>query len=383
MHKNDKVVALILAAGFSSRMGNFKSLLPLGSDTVIAYTVKHLREAGIDDIRVVVGHRSEELMPVLSSLNVMPIFNANYAGEMYVSILTGLRTFSAEAGAFFLLPCDIPLVKRHTIKAILRKYYSSDAAIIYPTFRDERGHPPLITARCFSDILSWNGPGGLRTVLEKFTFAEVEVADQAVIMDMDTPEDYEIVRNYFAGQGIPALLECEAILKKFKTPSKAIRHGQAVAKVAGGLASHLKAAGLQINGQLVVAGSLLHDMAKHKVVNHARRGARMLHSIGYPAVANVVGTHMDLQFKQADQVNENALVYLADKLVMHDQFVGLDIRRENARNKFAGDSAALISVEQRMCIAQIIQDKIFNALGITNFGEIDLWQEESQWRPCI
>lgn len=60
-----KISGLILAAGFSSRMGRFKPLLPLGGSTATERAVKSLRDGGIEDVRVVVGWRTEELVPVL------------------------------------------------------------------------------------------------------------------------------------------------------------------------------------------------------------------------------------------------------------------------------------------------------------------------------
>jgi molybdenum cofactor cytidylyltransferase len=63
MCRQDKIVALVLAAGFSSRMGEFKPLLQLDGITVIERAVTGFRWAGISDIRVVVGHRADELIP--------------------------------------------------------------------------------------------------------------------------------------------------------------------------------------------------------------------------------------------------------------------------------------------------------------------------------
>ncbi|MGI6225278.1 MAG: nucleotidyltransferase family protein, partial [Peptococcales bacterium] len=83
--RTNKLVALILAAGYSSRMGDFKPLLSLDSEYVITRTVNSLRAAGIADIRVIVGYRAEDLLPVLSSLGVTPVLNDNYDQGMFSS----------------------------------------------------------------------------------------------------------------------------------------------------------------------------------------------------------------------------------------------------------------------------------------------------------
>lgn len=69
----NKIAAVILAAGYSSRMGDFKPLMKLDGLTVIESAVGCFKRAGISDIMVVVGHRASEViecwilwMPVIS-----------------------------------------------------------------------------------------------------------------------------------------------------------------------------------------------------------------------------------------------------------------------------------------------------------------------------
>ncbi len=55
----------MLAAGRSSRMGEFKPLLPFGEETVIGWVVANLRGAGVARIHVVTGFKAEALAPEL------------------------------------------------------------------------------------------------------------------------------------------------------------------------------------------------------------------------------------------------------------------------------------------------------------------------------
>lgn len=190
-----KISALVLAAGYSSRMGAFKPLLPLGETTVIEKAVSSFLAAGIQDIRVVVGHRADEVIPVLDRLGVKSIINGHYSRGMYSSVTAGVRSFEPEVQAVFLLPGDNPLVKPQTILELIKFYKESEAGIIYPCFKGLRGHPPLISARYIKSILAWNQPGGLRVLLSNYArdALKVEVADQGVVLDMDNPTDYQKV----------------------------------------------------------------------------------------------------------------------------------------------------------------------------------------------
>jgi molybdenum cofactor cytidylyltransferase len=86
----------------------------------------------------------------------------------------------------------MPLVKPETIQKMLRVYNSTEHDIIYPVYKEHRGHPPLISRKLFPVIKNWDGCGGLREVLSKFQqfVAQVEVMDEGILTDMDTPEDY-------------------------------------------------------------------------------------------------------------------------------------------------------------------------------------------------
>ena len=135
-----KIAGLIVAAGYSTRMGALKPLLPLGGKTVLETAVDSLRQGGIQDVRVVVGHRAEEVNPVLERRNVRIVENQRYAEGMFSSIVAGLKTLAGETEAVFLLPGDNPLIRRHSIKEMVRAYRKTGAAVVYPVFTGQKGH---------------------------------------------------------------------------------------------------------------------------------------------------------------------------------------------------------------------------------------------------
>lgn len=199
------LTAIILAAGYSSRMGAFKPLLPFGGKTVLERAIELFRTAGIHDIRVVVGHRSSELLPLLERLDVTPLPNGRYQEGMFSSVLTAAKSLEAGDGAFFLLPVDIPLVRRESIELLARSYGSAAKGILYPAFRGRRGHPPLIATSYRDSILSWHGDGGLKALLKQYetNSATIETGDVGTLLDMDTPEDYERLQESLRKGGDP------------------------------------------------------------------------------------------------------------------------------------------------------------------------------------
>lgn len=186
------ITALILAAGYSSRMGIFKPLLTIEGKPVIAWAIDSLRQAGITDIRVVVGYQADKLLPILHSLQVTPVINHNFPAGMFSSIQAGLRTFAAQKDGFFLLPGDMPLVQKSTLDIILAEFYENQYQVVIPTFKSRRGHPPLIGQACFSRILAAQESDNLRLILQGFAdqTCTAETNDQGILLDLDTPQDY-------------------------------------------------------------------------------------------------------------------------------------------------------------------------------------------------
>lgn len=227
MNERAKIAALVLAAGYSSRMKTSKLLLPIGNSVIIEESVTRFFRAGIGDVRVVVGHRADEIIPVLDRLGAKWVFNEQYDQGMFSSVLAGINSLDPDIRAFFVLPGDIPLVKPRTIRTLVKVYQERPVGIVYPCFQDVRGHPPLISTACLPEDLSWEQPGGLRMLLKQYEneALNVDVADQGILMDCNTSSDYSKLQAYrLRGEilteeesGIPEPMES---LRKIKNSSK-------------------------------------------------------------------------------------------------------------------------------------------------------------------
>ena len=105
------IVAIVLAAGFSSRMGAFKPLLPFGERTLVDHVVTNLRAAGVERIHVVTGFQADALAPELTRLGVTRAHNPDFAAGMFSSVQAGVASLPADADAFLLAPVDVPLLR--------------------------------------------------------------------------------------------------------------------------------------------------------------------------------------------------------------------------------------------------------------------------------
>jgi CTP:molybdopterin cytidylyltransferase MocA len=188
----DKLAAVILAAGRSSRMGAFKPLLPFGPDTVIERVISTVREAGVETLRVVVGWQADHLIPVLERSGVPWVKNERFEEGMYASIQAGVGSLPAGVSAFFLLPGDMPLVRAATLSRLIAAWDQRPGGILYPCHEGRRGHPPLIAGAYIPEILHGAPLGGLRVLLGRHAqeARDIECEDPGILVDLDTREEY-------------------------------------------------------------------------------------------------------------------------------------------------------------------------------------------------
>ena len=184
--------AIILSAGFSSRMGSFKPLLPISGRAAIMHLLDSFIEAGISDIKVITGYRGKEIEKALAGYNVDIVQNPQYEKGMYTSVQKGVAAISPKQQAFFILPVDYPLIRPESIRKMALYWPLVQKKIVYPVFEERKGHPPLISTALIPEILAGDQPEGLRSILRKYREDSclLEVDDYFINMDMDNKSDY-------------------------------------------------------------------------------------------------------------------------------------------------------------------------------------------------
>jgi CTP:molybdopterin cytidylyltransferase MocA len=357
--------AIILAAGYSRRMQRFKPLLMLDRQTVLQRVVSLYRSAGLTDIRVVSGFRWEMIHAALAGQPVSLIHNPAYAAGMFSSVLAGVGSLPPGIRSFFVHPVDIPLVRPHTLARLMDACDRHPAPVVYPVFDDRRGHPPLIRAELIDDILSHDGSGGLRDRLGRYDSAalEVRVADGGILMDLDTPDDFQRLATRLT---TPARLsdgECRVLMEKVRgLPGPIIDHCLQVARVAETLACAVNGNDAAIDTSLVRSAARVHDVARPEH-HHAAAGAGLLDAMGFPAMAAIVAVHMDIEVAPDAPLDEAQIVYLADKLVDGTTVVDLAQRFEAKMKKDGHDPKVSAAISRRRHCAFSILEKVERQSG--------------------
>jgi CTP:molybdopterin cytidylyltransferase MocA/HD superfamily phosphohydrolase YqeK len=346
-----RIGAVIAAAGRSSRMGEFKPLLPFLGGTIAGTVISTLRSAGAEakNIVVVTGREAGRLRAALGP-DIEYVHNADYASTpMFVSARLGLAKARHRAERIFFTPADAPLFTRKTLLRLLE----SDARVVVPVHFGSPGHPVLLDARVVPEILGHPEERTLREALTACGPEYVEVPDPGVLIDVDTPSNYALSR-LLAGE----LPEGGLI------PERVRRHMKAVADFAAALGALLNARGnCGLNLQELELAALLHDVRRAEP-RHAEAGARtLLEETGQRRLAEIVRQHMlpDEAERTQAKISEVAVLYLADKMTEGEQFAPLEERFARRTEGLTG--AALQAAEQRFAVAMAFKARIEALLG--------------------
>lgn len=200
----EKYTAIIAAAGLSSRMNDFKPLMKLGDKTLITSVIGNLKSAGVEEFIVVIGHRADDVIDHLRSIEARCLFviNENYAdNSMFDSIRLGLEHVNDSYCGIFVTPGDVPLVSPDTIEKLMR----AEGDLVVPKYGEITGHPVLIRRRALCEISGHDGSCGLKGAIDKlkrtgsgYTVSEVDVEDRAILMDADTRTDYDALIEFMS-----------------------------------------------------------------------------------------------------------------------------------------------------------------------------------------
>lgn len=158
--------------------------------------------------------------------------------------------------------------------------------------------------------------------------------------------------------GIPRIKRCLELIDSYGMLENIRQHSFVVARVAETIVTNLADANNKTfcppDLDLVLAGALLHDIAKTKCLDgncrHAEEGEQICIDNGYPGIGAIVGEHVILksftpELYKKGNFGAREIVYYSDKRVNHTTIVSLHDRLEYIIERY-GDGSSYI--EQRI-----------------------------------
>ncbi len=190
--------AIVLAAGFSRRMGDEnKLLLPFGQHSVLQETLSQVCASNVAEVILVSGFQSTAIVNSLDTSGITIISSKNFHEGMTRSIQQGVRAAANTSKGYMICLGDMPLIQTREYNLLLEafgeEYRKNPETIILAEFQGRRGQPVTFSAHYQQAILDHREMNGCKTIIENnegnvFT---VEMPGDNICRDIDTPAEYQ------------------------------------------------------------------------------------------------------------------------------------------------------------------------------------------------
>ncbi|HWK98071.1 MAG TPA: molybdopterin-binding/glycosyltransferase family 2 protein [Pseudolabrys sp.] len=193
-----RIAAIVLAAGRSTRMGALnKMLAEIGGKPLVRIAAEQALASRAKPVIVVTGHQREQVEAALAGLPVRFAHNPDYADGLGTSVRTGIAAVPAEAGGAIVCLGDMPQVDSGLIDKLIAAFDPEKGAlIVVPSIDGKRGNPVVWSRRFFNELMAIGGDTGARHLIGQYAevMTEVHVSGDAALTDVDTPESLKAVK---------------------------------------------------------------------------------------------------------------------------------------------------------------------------------------------
>jgi len=194
---------LVLAAGFSTRMGRNKQLLELRGETVVARAARMAHEAGLSPVVVVLGHQAELVRAAVAHLTVLTVENPSPERGMASSVREGiaaLKEHAPAAPAAVVILSDMPLVTAAMVRGLVESWRDRRPPLVFSLYDEVIAPPTLYDASLFAELRALDDQGSLKRVVKRHRAEAFEARWPALAMtDLDEPGDVPRIVNLLGG----------------------------------------------------------------------------------------------------------------------------------------------------------------------------------------
>ena len=194
------ISAIVLTAGASSRMGKPKAFLEWNGSTFIETICFNLSKLNLLQIVLVSSISIDIKRQLKPTKNIDWTKNPHPEDGMLSSFRCGLRKLKSKNTNVMLCLIDHPAVEQETYKKLCDN--AKKDKIVIPIYKGRRGHPVIFGADFICELLEKECPEGAKTIVKSHpeSVLEIEVDDKGILMDIDTPKEYETATRNSPGK---------------------------------------------------------------------------------------------------------------------------------------------------------------------------------------
>ncbi len=194
-----RIAAIVLAAGRSRRMGPTNKLLAkVDGVAMVRHAVDAACAAGAAPIVVVTGHEADAVRAALAGTDVVYVHNPDYTDGLSGSLRHGVGALNEHCDGAVVCLGDMPRIGADHIRRLIAAFDPIEGrAICVPVHRGKRGNPVLWAARFLTEMTAVAGDVGAKHLIGEHAelVCEVPFDDDAVLLDVDTPDVLAAVRK--------------------------------------------------------------------------------------------------------------------------------------------------------------------------------------------
>lgn len=196
--KEGQIGIILLAAGASSRLGQPKQLLPYKNKTLLRYSLDEALASNAQPVLVVLGANADALQKEVSGYSIQLVTNEDWQEGMASSIRSGIKRFAeinSLAEGVILAVCDQPFITAALLNTLITGHQKTGKGIVACRYDNTFGPPVFFHHSFFSELLQLKGDVGAKKIVQMHS-DDVEAVDfPNGIVDIDTYEDYEEVKD--------------------------------------------------------------------------------------------------------------------------------------------------------------------------------------------
>lgn len=189
------VTGIILASGFSKRMGEDKLLIEIDGEKIVETVIKEAKSSKLSNLLVV--YRKDEVRKIADAYKVESVLNTRAELGQSESMKRGIKSTDKGSDFMFLMG-DQPFINSDLIDTLINEYKKSSRGIIVPFYNSKKGMPSIFSSSYRQELLEVEGDKGGRDVMEKYKedIKKIYFQDEKSGTDIDTVDDLERIKRW-------------------------------------------------------------------------------------------------------------------------------------------------------------------------------------------
>jgi len=189
------ITGIILASGFSRRIGEEKLLLKVKSIPMLERVIRSSQSSQIEELILI--YQKDEIKEVAKKYSIKSVYNRHADEGQSAAVKLGVKFSHPDSDGFMFLVGDQPYLNSSTINKLIETFNRENDTIVVPVYSNTRGNPVIFPSTLKEDLLRLEGDCGGRKIIESMRdrVKLVSIEESIEGTDIDTKEEYEKIQG--------------------------------------------------------------------------------------------------------------------------------------------------------------------------------------------